>query len=186
MGITYFKRYRMEFNLIANWPNLPVLQAGYALHAWQPSLFDSHVEVKFRSFRYEIDANLFPCFHDREGCEHLMREITQRESFLPGTTWLVTYQPQSNVRPEPCGTIQGLIDGSGLGAVQNVGVIPAHRGHGLGSWLLYYALTGFRAAGLERVYLEVTAQNLGAVRLYQRLGWRKVRTVYKAADVAIV
>jgi ribosomal protein S18 acetylase RimI-like enzyme len=34
--------------------------------------------------------------------------------------------------------------------------------------------------------LEVTSQNVGAVRLYQRLGFRKVRTVYKAVQVACV
>jgi len=41
---------------------------------------------------------------------------------------------------------------------------------------------GFREKGIARVYLEVTAQNVGAVRLYQRLGFRRTRTVYKAAD----
>jgi ribosomal protein S18 acetylase RimI-like enzyme len=46
------------------------------------------------------------------------------------------------------------------------------------------SLQGFRDAGLERAYLEVTAQNTAAFRLYLRLGFRKVKTVYKAADVA--
>ena len=46
------------------------------------------------------------------------------------------------------------------------------------------ALEGFRAAGLRRAYLEVTAQNDGAIRLYQRIGFVKARTVYKAVEVA--
>jgi len=61
---------------------------------------------------------------------------------------------------------------------------PTHRGLGLGTLLLHRALSGFRSAGLRRVYLEVTSQNSGAIRLYQRLGFRRVKTVYKAADVA--
>ena len=32
--------------------------------------------------------------------------------------------------------------------------------------------------------LEVTAQNYGAIRLYQRMGFSKLRTVYKAVDLA--
>lgn len=184
MGLTYFKRYRMEYNVSEPLFEAPELPAGYELAAWRPSLFDSHVDVKFRSFRDEIDANVFPCFHTREGCEHLMSEITQRDGFLPQTTWLLIHHAKGRKFSEPCGTIQGLWDSSGLGAVQNVGVLSAHRGRGLGTILLRNSLLGFREAGLERVYLEVTAQNIGAVRLYQRLGFRKVRTVYKATEVA--
>jgi ribosomal protein S18 acetylase RimI-like enzyme len=36
------------------------------------------------------------------------------------------------------------------------------------------------------VSLEVTVENAGAVRLYQRLGFRRVRTVYKVVDEAAV
>ena len=51
---------------------------------------------------------------------------------------------------------------------------------------MYQALTGFRQRGLRRATLEVTAQNVGAIRLYQRLGFRKIKTVYKAAELACV
>jgi hypothetical protein len=43
-------------------------------------------------------------------------------------------------------------------------------------------LGGFRQAGISRVYLEVTAQNEGAIRLYRRLGFVTVKTVYKAVE----
>lgn len=185
MGVTYFKRYRMEFDLGDRLFPLPPLLPEYSLAPWRPALMDAHIDVKYRSFRFEIDANVFTCFHDREGCARLMQEIVRRDGFLPQATWLLTYQRPGG-RPEPCGTIQGVWDHSGLGAIQNVGVLPAHRGRGLGTHLLYHALKGFREAGLDRAYLEVTAQNVGAYRLYLRLGFRKVKTVYKAADVAYV
>ena len=54
----------------------------------------------------------------------------------------------------------------------------------LGTCLLTKALEGFQQAGLRRSFLEVTAQNDGAIRLYQRLGFVKARTVYKAVEVA--
>jgi ribosomal protein S18 acetylase RimI-like enzyme len=51
---------------------------------------------------------------------------------------------------------------------------------------LLQALDGFRRAGLRKAYLEVTARNTGAIRLYERYGFRKVRTVYKTAELAAV
>ena len=47
------------------------------------------------------------------------------------------------------------------------------------------ALAGFRAAGLRRVYLEVTAQNVRAVRLYRVLGFRLARTMFKQVDAPL-
>ena len=46
------------------------------------------------------------------------------------------------------------------------------------------SLEGFREAGVFRVTLEVTAKNQDAQRLYERLGFRRLRTVYKTAEVA--
>ena len=79
--------------------------------------------------------------------------------------------------------MQGVRD-SGFGAIQNLGITVPHRGRGLGTHLLHRGLLGFQQAGLQKAYLEVTAQNPGAVKLYHRLGFRRVKTVYKAADVA--
>ena len=70
------------------------------------------------------------------------------------------------------------------GAIQNVGITPAHRGRGVGTALLLAALAGFQQMGLSRVYLEVTAQNDGAVRLYKRLGFRRTKTLFKAVELA--
>ena len=41
---------------------------------------------------------------------------------------------------------------------------------------------GFQRAGMHRAFLEVTAQNDGAVRLYRRIGFRCKKTIYKAVD----
>lgn len=184
MGLTYFKRFRMEVDLQRESFPCPALPAGYSLVAWRESLIDAHAAAKFRSFRFEIDANVFPCLGEREGCVRLMNEIIRREGFLDEATWLLQHRDRQTARLEHCGTIQGLCDRSGLGAVQNLGIAPGHRGRGLGTVLLFHSLAGFRLAGIRKAFLEVTAQNLGAVRLYEKLGFRKVKTVYKAAEVA--
>lgn len=182
MTLTYFKRYRMEIDLGSRDLSGPEPAAGYELLAWNSDLLESHAEVKYLSFRSEIDANVFPCLGELPGCQRLMGEIAAKPGFLPSATWLAAWTDGRTT--EYCGTIQGVVSRPGLGAVQNLGIVPAHRNRQLGSCLLFRALQGFRAAGLERVFLEVTADNASAIRLYRRHGFHTVRTVFKAAEVA--
>lgn len=183
MVLTYFKRYRMEIDLVGLDLSRPRLPDGYRFLPWDESLLDAHAEAKYLSFRGEIDANVFPCFCELAGCHRLMGEIARKEGFLPEATWLAVYRGGRQRREEFCGTIQGIRDRLGMGSVQNLGITPAHRNRHLGTSLLYRALGGFAATGLTKVHLEVTAENIGAIRLYRRLGFSAVKTVFKAAEV---
>ena len=185
MGLTYFKRFLMEVELAGRLFEAAHLAPGYRLVAWDESLLEAHAEVKFRCFHEEIDAHVFPSLGYPEGCRRLMRDITQGDGFLSGATWLLAYTNPHRGRTEYCGTIQGICGtGERKGSVQNFGVVPEHRGRGLGTVLLQKSLEGFQAASVFRVTLEVTAKNQDAQRLYQRLGFRRLRTVYKVAEVA--
>jgi GNAT superfamily N-acetyltransferase len=179
--LTYFKRFRMEIGLTGRQFHSP-LREGYWFVPWEASLADVHAETKYFSFRHEIDAVVFPCLGDLEGCRRLIAEIARRDGFLPQATWLVARGDREN--PEYCGTIQGIRQANSTGAIQNLGVIPARRDEGLGTSLLFQALSGFQKAGLRRACLEVTAQNDSAIRLYQRMGFSRCRTVYKVVEAA--
>ncbi len=182
MDVNYFKRYRMEIDLLGR--DLSCLPAPqeYRFMAWNKSLMEAFALAKYHSFRNELDSQVFPCLGDLEGCRRLMSDIVRKPGFLPEATWLAVYLPEGQEQPEYCGTIQGIRDQSGIGAIQNLGITPEHRDLGLGASLLCCSLQGFRRAGIRRVFLEVTAQNSGAIRLYRRLGFVTVKTVYKAAE----
>ena len=63
----YVKRYRMELD-VSRWQRPPIeLPIDYRLVAWDSALVPAHAEVKYLSFRDEIDAQVFPCFNEREG-----------------------------------------------------------------------------------------------------------------------
>ncbi|QDS94765.1 putative acetyltransferase [Roseimaritima multifibrata] len=181
MGLTYFKRFRMELDLTEPLYPAPPLPANYELIPWSDGLSSEHALAKYQSFRSELDANVFPCLGRRDGCLQLMREITRRTSFVPEATWLLRHRPLG----EPAvavGTVQGLRM-EGWGAIQNLGVMQAHRGHGLGTVLMTRAAEGFRRVGLAKMHLEVTTENSAAVRLYRRMGFKQARTVFKAAEI---
>src|SRR4051794_8647882 len=175
MALTYYKRFRMEVDLDGTL-RPPALSPPFSWVSWHEALIDLHAEVKYLSFRDEIDAQVFPCLGDRFGCQRLMREIRRKPGFLPQACWLIA-GPQGY-----CGTIQGVIDRGPIGAIQNVGVVPVCRGLGLGRALVRRAPAGFYPAGLRRAYREATAENSGAVRLYREVGFRRAKILYKAVD----
>jgi len=180
VALTYFKRFRMEIDLSE--PLAAVsLPNGFEFVPWKEQILSQHADVKFLSFRFEVDANVFPCLGNSEGCYRLMREISMRDNFLPEATWLVDFDDLDQKRP--IATVQGVQDRDGNGSIQNLGVVPEFRGMGIGAILLLKALQGFRQRGLPRAFLEVTSQNIGAIRLYERLGFRVTSTVYKAVEM---
>ena len=102
----------------------PVLPEGYRLVAWNEALLDAHARTKYRAFCDEIDAVVFPCLGDLEGCRRLMREIRRKPGFLADATWLIARVVVPGQHAW-CGTIQGVVDKYGTGMIQNVGSFPA-------------------------------------------------------------
>lgn len=181
MPTLYFKRFRMQVDLRRSLP-IAELPTGYVWSGWHPSLCAQHADAKFQSFAGEIDSELFPCLGIPDGCRNLMQEIAVHPSFLPQATWLVRFVGNDFTGPIPVGTIQGLRSSRHAGAIQNIGVCPLHRGAGLGKALLLKSLAGFQASGIARVSLEVTAENLRAIKMYQSVGFYTIKTTYRTVE----
>ena len=176
--IRYFKRFRMELAFGEDLPPIGSLPDGYYWLPWDEDLIGAHARTKYECFRGELDAQVFASLATEIGCEQLMRAIRLKPGFLPGATWLLGYGA------DLVGTVQGVRAINGWGAIQNLGVVAGHRGFGLGSQLMLQALHGFWRARLPGAFLEVTAENDSAVRLYRRLGFRCRKTLYKMIEDA--
>lgn len=180
MSITHYKRLLMEFDLRRTPLARPALPEGYAWAAWHPVLAPAHAQVKFESFTNEIDADVFESLSHADGCRQLMRDISHHDGFVAAATWLIRFEGNEFAGPTPVATIQGLRRNQRVGSIQNVGVLPLHRGCGLGRALVVKSLLGFRDLGMKYVRLEVTAANQPAVRLYESLGFRVTRATYRS------
>jgi ribosomal protein S18 acetylase RimI-like enzyme len=184
LNLQYVKRYKMQLDL-RRWSLPPIkLPVDYRLVAWHSSLALAHAEVKYHSFRYEFDSQVFPCLGELDGCERLMLEIEAKDGFVPEATWLIEYVGAGLNHAEYCGTIQAVKTHKDRASIQNIGVVPYHRGRGLGTALILASLLGLKHTGIRRAQLEVTAENRGATRLYRHLGFRQVRTLYKSVELA--
>ena len=193
----YFKRHRMELDLRYSRPPAE-LPPGFYWLPWETGVLDLHAQVKFQCFASEMDACVFPALSTLAGCRDLMAAIATRPGFCPSATWLVagkalnrrTMKAQTG-KGVPLGltsdvcvaTVQGLLDTNRYGGIQNLGVVDGFRGLGLGWAILLKSLEGFAASGARRAFLEVTAKNELAVRMYRRLGFRSVKTIYREVEV---
>ncbi|MBI1348906.1 GNAT family N-acetyltransferase [bacterium] len=184
MTTHYYKRYRMECDLTQGAISIPALPEDYVWQNWRAGCEDRHAWVKLQSFREEVDATVFECLGDYQGCLHLMRDIAGQDGFLSDATWLISLFNPADGKREDCGTIQAVALTETLASIQNVGVTPMHRGLGLGRALVSRCLAECQAAGLHRIGLEVTAGNLAAVHLYRTLGFKVTRTMYRTVDVS--
>ena len=112
MDLMYFKALS-DGNLIGRSRSVrPRAADGYRFESWNPALLDAFAEAKYLSFRSEIDANVFPCLGELDGCRRLMREIVRKPGFLPETTWLLTYSRS----PRSCRSSAAPCRGSAMSA----------------------------------------------------------------------
>ena len=76
-------------------------------------------------------------------------------------------------RGEPAGLLTWFVAADGATAeVRALIVEVAYRGRGIGRLLLDAAAQALRAQGVRRVWLTTTNENLAALALYQKAGYR--------------
>jgi ribosomal protein S18 acetylase RimI-like enzyme len=78
------------------------------------------------------------------------------------------------------GHAQAVPHGAGVWEVTNIAVAEEHHGQGIGRALLARVAEEARAAGVTRIELATAAADTGAIRFYQRCGYRLLRVVRDA------
>ncbi|WP_164017309.1 GNAT family N-acetyltransferase [Pyxidicoccus trucidator] len=80
----------------------------------------------------------------------------------------------ARVEGEPVGLVLMARRGR-VSRVAGMGIVPSHRNRKLGAGMLLPLLEEARVRGDTRMVLEVIEQNAPAVKLYERLGFQRVR-----------
>jgi ribosomal protein S18 acetylase RimI-like enzyme len=99
------------------------------------------------------------------------------EAWLAQMTGDAEYNPELWFLAEKRSGLVGAVLGWTSGFVKDLVVRESWRGRGVGEALMRHALKTFLARGATAGELKVHADNEGAVRLYERLGFRTIETL---------
>lgn len=100
--------------------------------------------------------------------EDTQNEITRSDVFLPDGLYFTTYQGI------PVGTAcawRQSVDEKEVGYVHMVGVMEAHTGHKLGTWVSLSILIYFRDNGFKCAMLDTDDFRVPAIKTYLNLGF---------------
>jgi len=125
--------------------------------------FRSGEEIGLDGF-YEIDATIRGC--SVEESKRNLGISRRMWSVDPGTDWLAAYDGGSLV-----GVVEVAVTRGGVGVVDHLGIVKEYRGRGLGLRLLAGGLSAL-AGRTKTVWLDVDQDNLPALRLYDRAGFK--------------
>jgi ribosomal protein S18 acetylase RimI-like enzyme len=154
---------------------LPESAAGsmYRFVNWNEERQEESARLIAAAYEGHVDSTINDQYRSFGGAKRFLTNIVQ----YPGCGSF--FEPASVAAEDSSGTIVGLSLGSLIandtGHITQICVSPELQGKQIGYELMRRSLLAFHEAGCEKTSLTVTASNTGAIRLYQRMGFRGLR-----------
>jgi ribosomal protein S18 acetylase RimI-like enzyme len=153
----------------------PALSSGLRIEQWVDRSFESAARLIQLAYADHVDAEINDQYRSEAGGMKFLRNIV----LLPGCGHFL---PEASfvVRPAGEDRIVGMILTSTVaervGHTTQVCVMPGYQGHHIGRQLMERSIDALRKRGYDSLSLTVTAVNQHAVDLYERLGFRTIKT----------
>ena len=173
-----FRLRRRQFMLIelsSGKPARSLPQNGLRLEGWSDKCLEPCARLIQRAYADHVDSEINDQYRTETGAAKFLRNIV----LLPGCG---QFCPQASfiVRPGPTEPPIGMILTStvapGIGHTTQICVLPGYQKNGLGRRLMEASLRALQEHGYRALTLTVTATNANAVRLYENLGFKTVKT----------
>jgi GNAT superfamily N-acetyltransferase len=151
------------------------LSSGLRVEPWNDRSFEPAARLIQLAYADHIDAEINDQYRSEAGGMKFLRNIV----LLPGCG---TFMPDASfvVRPAGENRLAGMILTSTVaervGHTTQVCVMPGYQGHHIGRQLMERSIEVLRQKGYESLTLTVTSSNRRAVELYERLGFRMLKT----------
>jgi len=174
----HFRLHTRQFMLLslaeAKLSNPPVLE-GLRLERWNDRSFDSCARLIQLAYASHVDGEINDQYRSEAGAMKFLRNII----ILPGCG---EFRPEASflARPavgeQPIGMVLTSAVADRVGHTTQICVMPGYQGHGVGRHLMEAAIQALRSRRFQALSLTVTSGNASAVRLYENLGFRTIKT----------
>lgn len=141
---------------------------------WRDERHDEAAQLIAHAYRGHVDSNINDQYRSTAGSRRFLLNIIQYPGcgrFLPRASYLIFRKDSSH----PCGLLLSSLVSATTGHITQVCVNADSRGMGIGYEMMRRAVSDLEALGCERISLTVTAENTSAIRLYERMGFRRTR-----------
>ncbi len=146
-----------------------------AIRSWEENDFDEAARVIHSSYRGSLDARINIQYGREEGCSETL-------SILTGHIWCGDFLPEVTrvAVSADTGQMIGVLIASriaeGAGHISQISLRRSFQGLGIGRRMIESALLEFSRRGIRDASLAVTADNKGAVHLYESCGFQTIHT----------
>ncbi len=151
------------------------VSSGLRLERWDDRFFDPCARLIHLAYADHVDGDINDQYRSEAGAMKFLKNII----LLPGCG---SFQPWASFALRPVGSdrmIGAVLTSEvarGVGHTTQICILPGYQGHGLGRLLMQASLDALRSKGFSELTLTVTAANSTAVRLYENLGFRTVKS----------
>jgi ribosomal protein S18 acetylase RimI-like enzyme len=149
--------------------------AGLSLERWDDRYFASCARLIQLAYANHMDGEINDQYRSESGALKFLKNII----ILPGCG---QFQAQASFvlraphDHELLGVVLTSAVAPGVGHTTQICVMPGYQGHGLGKRLIEATIAALRRRNFSALSLTVTSANHKAVRLYEEIGFRKIKT----------
>lgn len=148
---------------------------GFRLECWDDRYFEPSARLIQLAYANHLDSEINDQYRSEEGALKFLKNII----ILPGCG---QFLPEASfvVHPVASDRLIAMVLTSavsaGTGHTTQICVVPGFQGHGLGLRLMEASAQALKSRRFHALTLTVTAGNTRAVQLYERMGFRTLKT----------
>jgi len=153
----------------------PAAPDGLLLESWTDRCLEPCARLIQRAYTDHVDSEINDQYRTEEGAMKFLRNIVLLPGcgqFFPDASFIVRPGPGE----KPIGMVLTSTVAPGVGHTTQICVLPGYQKNGLGRRLMEASIYALQMLGYRALSLTVTTINTNAVRLYENLGFRTIRS----------